>query len=653
MTAKALLLQQPNGSDAFDTKQVELSDTIEELREEAISCLSPARFAVHSEFLSQLRGEDHDFLRKGVPLIVMVTTPMEGWQLEDVLRSSIEHICAGTEDAVTNVRFHHLGPKKGLRKSFDCSGFVDDVGSGDWLFVTTDGTESFSFDPLVDFRITLPRPGPQAVRDSLTRLFVGASVACDLEPWPEGMTFRMFDVACAKATSPNEAWNLAMRLVSASPKAADAGPAPSAPPLLSQMRGYGVAMTWAEELVRDVADYRSGHIGWSDVSPGALLVGPPGTGKSTFAASVAQATSMTYIPTSYSEWQGSDGGHLGDVTKAIKAVFAKARAQAPSLVFIDEVDTLPARGGSERNDDWWKSVVNTLLEELDGGRGRAGFTVLAACNDDTRLDPALVRSGRLDRKLQIGLPDALDLSEILAQHLEGAVDPGELIGIAQALAGFVSGADAAALARNARRRSRREHRVVVAADVEAVAFPPDDRPQALRRRIAVHEAGHVVAALTTGIVPCSADIFAGGTGGRVGFGERDQALVVASDFESTATMLLAGRAAEILVFGSASAGAGGKGNSDLAAATRLLGSMIGTLGLAGTLVYETSIERGRVEAALQAASVRAHEILVRHRTAFDAFSQELLTRRFLVAADIVEIGRRNGLDVDRQPRPVA
>lgn len=640
----------PTALPSFDDLRVDLGPeesplTVEEMQESAIGFLTPSRFAIHREFVRSLSDAQIDRVRRDAPLVIVVTTPMDGGLLESPLRCSIDYLLAGDETDRKTV-FVHLSGDPSIDGQLNHEALLTHVSKGRILLVTRrDGDTVFPFSPLVDFEVSLSLPGPDAIRDAFVRRFGSVDIEAEVLSWPTHLTQATFDVACAKAGSASEAWALAVelsRIEKPAPEAPKATPASTARPL-AELRGYGPAMSWATDLVRDVAAFRSGRIAWTDVSPGALMVGPPGTGKSTFATAVAAAASLNLVSTSFPVWQSSGSGHLGDVTKAIRTAFAEARHSAPSLVFIDEIGSLPARGSEGRYDSYWSTVVDCLLSEMDGGTGRAGFTVLAACNDPTRLDPALLRSGRLEQRLVIGLPDATDLAAILTQHLGDAISPIELAPIAQILAGSASGADAAAIAREARRSARRHGRAVTLADVEAAALPADDLSDVVRRRIAVHESGHLVVALACGSVPSSMSAGVAGTGPQVLLGRPGGPIPLASDLHSHIAVLLAGRAAEILVLGCSSTGSGGGDESDLSVATEVASRMVGRLGFFGTLAYEPSVERARVEPVLQAAADRAHALLIRHRAALDAFVTALLDRRHLDRSAILDIASGYGL----------
>lgn len=432
------------------------------------------------------------------------------------------------------------------------------------------------------------------------------------------------DIAVRRSTSPSEALQF---LVAIHGRTND----DPGGPRLEDLHGYGAAGLWGRRLLETLCDYRAGRLTWGDVDGGALLVGPPGTGKTLFASALARSTGLQFFPTSYAGWQSAGEGHLGTVLKELRRVFAEASANAPSLIFIDEIDTLQARGSTGRHDDWWRSIINALLESLDGTSRREGVIVIAACNDDRGLDPALVRSGRLDRKFFIGLPDENDLARILSHHLPD-IPEADIQPAAVTLAGSASGADAARIARDVRQRARCEGRTATGADLLAVALPTEDRPELVQRRIAVHEAGHAVAILSRGSVPNSLSIVTA-TGGSVSHDRLETELLL-PDFNARLAILLAGRAAEEVVLGAISAGAGGAQTSDLGSATGLASLMEGRLGLGSRIGVTETIDERAVERRLRMAYAEALLAAMRHRRAIEALAELALEKRVLGKAAI-------------------
>jgi cell division protease FtsH len=168
---------------------------------------------------------------------------------------------------------------------------------------------------------------------------------------------------------------------------------------LDQLHGMTEAVAWAKSTIADLADWKAGKITWDAVDSGVALTGPPGTGKSTFAkVFAAEAGNLPLISGTLAKWQASGEAHLGHLLRAMRQDFDAARAQAPSVIFIDEIDSFPDREGlTHAHRDYVIEVVNALLEQIDGIAGREGVIVIGASNDLRRCDPALLRAGRLNR----------------------------------------------------------------------------------------------------------------------------------------------------------------------------------------------------------------------------------------------------------------
>lgn len=259
-------------------------------------------------------------------------------------------------------------------------------------------------------------------------------------------------------------------------------------PLLESMHGYGDAKAWGLNLISDLQSYRAGDISWDDVDRGILLSGPPGCGKTTFARALANSAGIPLITGSYSSWQRH--GHQGDMLKAMHRAFEDAKATAPSILLIDEVDSFLDReaGSDGENRQYMTGVVNGLLELLDGSFNREGVVVIGACNHVDGLDPAVRRSGRLDKHVRIEMPDGEARGEILRYHLQSAIDVGDLVDRTE---GF-SGADLERIARDARRTARRS-KTEVNLDHVINALPQVHRMSADElHKTAVHELGHAV-----------------------------------------------------------------------------------------------------------------------------------------------------------------
>jgi cell division protease FtsH len=186
-------------------------------------------------------------------------------------------------------------------------------------------------------------------------------------------------------------------------------------PTVETLHGYGAARQWVLDLKQDLALWRSGSLPWWQMSTKLLLSGPPGTGKTTFAKALCNTLQVPLMATSVSTWL--EPSHLGDVIRRMRVSFEEAGKHIPAILFVDEIDGIGKRGQSNEYDDYWNSVVNKLLELLDGSGKTEGLIIVGATNHPNVIDPALLRSGRLETRIEIPLPDIDALVGILAHHL--------------------------------------------------------------------------------------------------------------------------------------------------------------------------------------------------------------------------------------------
>lgn len=423
----------------------------------------------------------------------------------------------------------------------------------------------------------------------------------------------------------------------------DNGASADVTPTLSALHELGSARAWGLALVSDLKAYAAGRLPWRAVDRGCLITGAPGTGKTTFARAIAKEAGVHFVATSYAQWQAHREGHLGHVTQAIRNAFTEARNNRPAILFIDEIDTMPARGSGKRNDDWWTSITNALLECMDGFERREGVVVIGACNDPSRLDPALVRSGRLDRHIEIPLPDMPALVGILRTHLGDELAGADLR--PRGPCGH-TGADVERWVRDARRLARRDGRgLTLQGLLDVIRDGAPAWPADVRRRVAYHEAGHAIAAVALRLgEPVAVSI--GGDGGLAENARGETRARTRAHLEHVLIVLLAGRASEQLVFGEPTAGAGGPDGSDLAKATRLALSFetvygLGSLGMVWIgngaserpLLLDEAL-RAAVRRTIDDAFARTLDLLGQHRRALDALAAALYEKAYLDRADI-------------------
>jgi hypothetical protein len=193
------------------------------------------------------------------------------------------------------------------------------------------------------------------------------------------------------------------------------------PPTIEALSGYGEAKDWALQIRDELPLWRAGDLAWREMSTKVLLSGQPGVGKTHFARALCNTLQIPLLATSVARWL--EPSHLGDVLKRMKRSFAEAEAQKPCILFVDEFDGIGRRVDLSRDyADYWNSVVNCGLELLDGVANTSGVIVVCATNNPSVIDPALLRSGRIDRQIEIPLPDAEARLAILRHHLGTDID---------------------------------------------------------------------------------------------------------------------------------------------------------------------------------------------------------------------------------------
>jgi SpoVK/Ycf46/Vps4 family AAA+-type ATPase len=389
-------------------------------------------------------------------------------------------------------------------------------------------------------------------------------------------------------------------------------------PMLAEMHGYGPAKEWGTQLATDLADWKAGTIDWGDVDKGIVLSGPPGVGKSIFARALAKQCNVSLVASSLGRWQSR--GHLGDLLKSMRADFDRARNNAPSILFIDEIDSFGSRDSFDHeNANYSIQVVNALLECLDGLDGREGVVVVGATNNTDRIDPAITRAGRLDRHVEIPLPSAADRIAILSQLTAHSIPVSDLLRLGTLTRGM-TGADLAKTVRDGRRLARRERREMTLEDLKA-GLPEGTKISGEHRwGIAVHEAGHTIVGIQLGygtyIRTNIADVVRPDLkhqpGGAAYFDIPRVARRDRQFYLNCVAVMLAGLAAEKLYLGDFSDGAGGGEQSDLAVATRLATFLEANLGMGASFLHsnaQTDQELEKLRLSDDALKARVEKIL--------------------------------------------
>jgi hypothetical protein len=427
---------------------------------------------------------------------------------------------------------------------------------------------------------------------------------------------------------------------------------------LSNLHGLGEARQFAEDLIAGIRAATANQLEWSEVDRGVLLAGPPGTGKTTLARAIAKDCGIKFITASAASWQSA--GHLGDHIRAIRADFAQARRFAPSILFIDEIDSIGNRElMSGQNMQYQTEVVNAVLEQMQGLDPSAPVIVIGATNNPGRVDPALRRAGRLDRMIEIPHPSSDALAAIFRHYLKplsarggvaADVDP-DVLG---RMCLRRTGADVELFVRGARRRARKAGRPLNQGDLVAEITGKPRDPSAIPpmspeeiERVALHEAGHAVARFLsstngTDIAFVSIVPRFDGTLGFVAFAPSEKQFVTRAEYVESIEITLAGRAAEEIRYGKD--GISGGAHDDLRQATRTAHHMISQLGLGpgDSLAWSDAPSTEQLAEAdrLLAAAYRAViEKLRRNETLVVALADALEKRQEMTGAEVLAVLR--------------
>jgi cell division protease FtsH len=394
------------------------------------------------------------------------------------------------------------------------------------------------------------------------------------------------------------------------------------------------------------------------VPKGILLHGPPGTGKTLLAKAVARESGAAFFSQSASSFVEMFAG-VG--ASRIRKLFETARKHAPAIVFIDELDAVGAKrtGGSfNREQD---QTLNQLLVELDGFVAEPGVVVIAASNRLDSLDAALLRPGRFDRQVLVGVPDLRGRRAILEEHTRGKpLDPAlDLEPIARQTAGL-AGADLENITNEAAIRAGRSGRDTVTREdfdwaVERIVAGLQTKRVISEREktvIAYHEAGHALISHLLGDPRSLAKVTIVPRGQALGYTlnlpEEDRYLRTREELLDDIRMLLGGRAAEQVAFGKVSTGAA----NDLERVTSLARAMVFEFGMGETVHartlradnYALSEETKRLRDEEQAAIcdrcyAETEALVAEHRTVLDRLAHALLERETLDRDEVAELLR--------------
>ena len=394
------------------------------------------------------------------------------------------------------------------------------------------------------------------------------------------------------------------------------------------------------------------------IPKGVLLVGPPGTGKTLIAKAVAGEAGVHFLSISGSDFVEL---YVGVGASRVRDLFEQAKKEAPAIVFIDEIDAVGRRRGAGLGGghDEREQTLNQLLVEMDGFGSNEGVIVLAATNRQDILDPALLRPGRFDRQIYVGLPDIRGREAILKVHAKRKplAEDVSLTQVAQATAGF-TGADLANLLNEAALLAARQHsQFITSAHLHEamlkVIAGPEKKSRVVtdhaRRLTAYHEAGHavVIHQLPTQDPVHQITIIPRGPAGgmTISLPTEDKAYLSKKELEDRIAVCLGGRVAEELVLRDVSTGA----SSDIQKASELARAMVTKYGMSeklGAIAYGSESDEiflGRsmaqartyseevaaqidqeVKDIVDRAHARCRDILTQHRHELDITARYLL-----------------------------
>ena len=418
----------------------------------------------------------------------------------------------------------------------------------------------------------------------------------------------------------------------------------------------------AKESLQEIIDFLHNPQKYTAIGAklpkGALLVGSPGTGKTLLAKAVAGEADTAFLSISGSDFVEM---YVGVGASRVRDLFEQAKKQSPAIVFIDEIDAVGRQRGSGLGGghDEREQTLNQLLVEMDGFAANEGVVVLAATNRVDILDPALLRPGRFDRQVFVGLPDIKGREEILKIHAKGKplAEDVDLVRVARATAGF-TGADLENLLNEAALLTGRQDKKLITEEaihqsvIKVIAGPEKHSrvvPEAERRLTAFHEAGHAVvmhALPRLDPVHQITIVPRGQAGGMtIYLPEEDRSYLSRSYMLDQVAGLLGGRVAEEMMLGDISTGA----SSDIQRATAIARKMVGTYGMSakmGSVAFdagadevfigksmghtrpyseETAAEMdAEIRAIIDAAYQQCREILARYKSQLTAVAEYLL-----------------------------
>lgn len=438
----------------------------------------------------------------------------------------------------------------------------------------------------------------------------------------------------------------------------------------------------AKESVKEIVDFLHNPAKYTAIGAklpkGALLVGPPGTGKTLLAKAVAGEAGVPFFSLSGSDFVEM---FVGVGASRVRDLFKQATQASPCIIFIDEVDAIgKSRDNRFGGNDEREQTLNALLSEMDGFDSSKGVIILAATNRPEVLDKALLRPGRFDRRIIVDKPDLKGRVDTLKVHAKDVLmdDTVDLDAIALATAGAV-GSDLANIINEAAINAVKNKRQAVTQNdlfesVEVVIAGKEKKDRILgpeeKKMVAYHEVGHaLITAVMKNAEPVQKITIVPRTMGSLGYTmqvpEEEKYLQTRDELVTKIITLLGGRAAEEIVFNTATSGAA----NDIERATKLARTMVSQLGMSdefglmGLETVENQYLEGRsvancsdktlalvdteVKAMLKEYYAKAKEILSTNREMLDKVAEYLIEKETITGAEFMQI-----VDVVKRSREV-
>ncbi|WML46488.1 AAA family ATPase [Neobacillus sp. PS3-40] len=379
---------------------------------------------------------------------------------------------------------------------------------------------------------------------------------------------------------------------------------------------------------------------------GILLYGPPGTGKTLLAQAIARELEASFFSTSGSAFNEL---FVGVGASRVRSLFQSARKAGPAVIFIDEVDALAGRRKAHGGEEAEKTLTE-LLVQLDGGHSNEGILFIAATNRKDMLDEAFLRPGRIDFSFNVPLPDMNGRKEIIEIHTKKKLLAGDVLisldDLAESTSGF-SGADLQSLFETASRRAvRNGQEMIRKGDIDYALdrtilgnTSRSLQDQELKRRVAIHEAGHaIIASLTKpGSVRKATIIPRGEALGYVAPIPKELHLSTTSELLDQVSMVLGGGIAERMFLGEHSIGVSG----DVKQAKHIIEQMVDT-GMVQdgfTLTFNKQDKETKMQELFQKALIKAEDLIKNNQDQYLQLVDALLKKETLEGTEVEEIVR--------------